>query len=197
MTTLPFTKVDSFAFWRVPADADQVQDNQAREALFKDHYLPNDFPTDQLPADLTAYLAQMSYVLVGMNPGNGLADQPDQSFTNFHGARKSQDYKLAAALYGTALWGAFMTDLSETVDSNPQHVAFNQQVVTDLESHLDALGIPANATLIAVGQGAHYKNLVKFAHRPVKTIPHYSPSNNGHWTADNSRQKVLAAINQH
>lgn len=44
------------------------------------------------------------------------------NFLNFHGQKKSLDYRLAAAIYGTPLWGAFMTDLVAINESKSDNV---------------------------------------------------------------------------
>ena len=132
MTQLPFNELDSFAYWTVPGDLTPADDDQTREQRFHDAYQPNHFPTDQLPADLPAALAKMRYVLVGMNPGNAFDPNHTTDFLNFHGKAGSHDSRFAAAVYGTPLWGALMTDLSHKVDSKSTNVDFNKQVVAEL-----------------------------------------------------------------
>ena len=193
MTTLPFNNLDSWAIWNVPSDL--PEDPADKEKAFGENYQSETFPSAQLPNDLSAYLKQTKYVLIGMNPGNAVVDHPaDQAFLNFHGQKKSMDYRLAAATYGTDLWGAFMTDLSHTIDSKSNNVEITETDVAELEQHLDELGIPSDATLVALGNKA-FTPLSKFAKRPVKTIPHYSGSN-GHWKAEKVHENSLE-VTQH
>lgn len=197
MTNLPFTTLDSFAFWNVPNNMENIVTiDEAREKCFGENYKPyeNQFPSDQLPADLAGYLSQMKYVLVGMNRGNAAVDTPtEQNFLNFHGLKKSLDYRLAAVTYGTPLWGAFMTDLSQTIESKSELVDFTADDVAALEKHLDELGVPADATLVAIGK-VTYTTLQKFAHRPVATIPHYSSSNSRNWNATTVHAEIANIV---
>lgn len=119
MTNLPFTNVDSWALWTVPTESLADKTAKEREQAFGAAYQPETFPTADLPADLSAHLRATKFVLIGMNPGNAAVDHPqDVDFLNFHGQKKSMDYRLAAATYDTPVWGAFMTDLSGTIESD-------------------------------------------------------------------------------
>lgn len=189
MADSKFTSVDSWAFWNIPAGDLSDKDAKTIEDLFKDSYQENHFPSEMLPTNLEDYLQQTKAVIVGMNPGNAAANQSNESFLNFHGQKKSADYRLAAALYNTDLWGTFMTDLSTVIESDSTNVELDQKNVAALEKHLDELGIPEDAVLIALG-GKTYKSLEKFAKRPVATMYHYSNANNGHWTAEKAKQQI-------
>lgn len=190
MTNLAFSNVDSWAIWSVPTESLAGKTAKEREQAFGAAYQPETFPAADLPSDLGAALQASKFVLVGMNPGNGAVDHPaDVDFLNFHGQKKSLDYRLAAAAYDTPAWGAFMTDLSGTIESDSTKVQITAADVVDLESHLDELGVPSDATLIAMG-GKTAAPLTKFAKRPVAQIQHYSGAN-GHWNAEDVHNKLV------
>ncbi|BDZ31361.1 hypothetical protein RA086_09090 [Lactiplantibacillus sp. WILCCON 0030] len=189
MTNLPFTTEDSWALWTVPTDSLTDKSDEARQKLFGEVYVPESFPTTLLPANLETALKQVKYVLVGMNPGNAGTEHPNGDFLNFHGRKQSSDYRLAAAVYGTAAWGAFMTDLASINESDSTQVTFTEKDVTKLEAHLDELGIPADATLIAMGAKTA-QPLTQYAQRDVIQIPHYSRAN-GHWDAAKVHAQLL------
>ena len=193
MTALQFNAFDSWAYWSVPANV--PSDPEAKQQAFGANYKPETFPLEQLGDDVATKLQQTRYVLIGMNPGNAVVDHPaDKQFLNFHGQKRSMDYRLAAATYGTDLWGAFMTDLSHTIESDSGKVKLTESDVADLERHLDELGVPASATLVALGKPS-FELLSKFAKRPVKGIPHYSGANSGagenRWNAEGVHQQIL------
>lgn len=198
MTNLNFNSTDSFAIWNTPSEDLTGKDNDYRQEAFGKSYQPNHFPTNELPDDLETKLNTVDYVLVGMNPGNAAVNQDkDKLFLNFHGDKKSMDYRLAAAVYGTKLWGTFMSDLSHIIESDSKNVAITQADVTAFEKHLSELGVPEDATLIAMGLPTFHA-LNEFSSHPVVKIPHYSGSNNGQtpnrWNADNAREQVLAIV---
>lgn len=187
-----FAPYDSWALWHVPSDIDEAKTDDERQRLFGESYQPKSFPSEQLSEDLETQLSLVRYVLVGLNPGNegeSLAME-EVNFLNFHGLKKSLDYRLASALYGTEMWGAFMTDLVHIVESDSAKVQTSQTDAQTLEAHLDQLAIPDTAVLVALG-GKTYQALAGNTRRQVKTIPHYSGAN-GHWKATTTRQKVLA-----
>ncbi|WP_054677167.1 hypothetical protein [Lacticaseibacillus sharpeae] len=123
-----FSNEDSFAYWPVPTEAD-LSTQTARNIAFKEAYQP-DLPAavraefaNLTDAEWQARMAAVKYVLVGLNPGNmGTAG----NFSNFHGNPISKDYNLGAVLYGTEVWGAFMTDLSQTVESDSSDVRITE-----------------------------------------------------------------------
>jgi len=191
MTNLKFNSTDSFAYWDAPSENLTGKSPKEREDLFKDSYKEEHFPTELLPDDLEAHLKQTKYVLVGMNPGNAAVDQPKEDlFANFHGKKASADYRMAAATYGTELWGTFMTDLSHIIESDSTKVDMDQNDVIALEKHLTELGIPADATLIAMGKTQPFTELKKYSTHPVVYIYHYSNSNNGHRTAQVTKDQL-------
>ncbi|MFC6294703.1 hypothetical protein ACFQH1_05765 [Lactiplantibacillus daoliensis] len=191
MTELPFTAEDSWALWNLPNASLDDKTDKEREELFANNYQPETFPIELLPDDLEKHLKGVQYVLVGMNPGNAGNDHPAEGvFLNFHGQKKSADSRLAAAVYGTAVWGTFMTDLSNTIDSDSTRIKFIEANVAQLEAHLDELGIPRDATLIAMGKKTATA-LDQFATRPVAQIPHYSRAN-AHWNATDAHALLLS-----
>lgn len=195
MTNLNFNSLDSFAFWNAPKEDLSGKTPDNIQNLFKESYQENTFPNELLPADLESYLKQLKYVLVGMNPGNAAVDQPaDKLFLNFHGLKGSADYRLAAAVYNTPLWGTFITDLSHTIESSSPNVKFTQEDVLNLEKHLRELGVPDNATIISLGKGDSYKQLVKYSTHPVEYIYHYSNSNNAHWKAPVVKKQIAEIV---
>lgn len=191
MTKLPFTAEDSWALWDLPNESIDDKTDQEREALIANNYQPETFPMALLPDNLEEALKNVKYVLVGMNPGNAADAHPtDGDFLNFHGQKKSADARLAAAVYGTAVWGAFMTDLTSTIESDSTQIEFTETNVTQLENHLDELGIPNDATLIAMGRKVAVA-LDRFAKRPVAQMPHYSRAN-AHWNASDAHTQLLS-----
>lgn len=189
---IAFAPYDSWALWHIPSEIESVKSDDERQRLFGEAYEPKSFPSELLPEDLGAHLACLKYVLVGLNPGNEGESllKEEATFLNFHGLKKSLDYRLAAALYGTEMWGALMTDLVHVAESDSTKVQTSQTDAQALEAHLDDLGIPSTAVLVALG-GKTYQALAGHTHRQVTTIPHYSGAN-GHWQAASTRQKVLA-----
>ncbi|HJF86337.1 MAG TPA: hypothetical protein K8V88_02775 [Companilactobacillus farciminis] len=191
MTNAKFTSIDSWAIWDVPnADLANMTPDE-REKAFGANYQPNHFPMDKLNDDIDERLKNTKYVIVGMNQGNAAVNQNKADlFLNFHGNKGSMDYRLAAVLYNTELWGSFMTDVSHVIESSSKDVDITQDDVINLENHLDNLGISKNATLVALG-GKVNKALTSYAKRPVKTMYHYSGSNNRYWKADKVHEQVM------
>lgn len=196
MTTTKFNKCDSWAFWNIPDEIENATDERAAEILFKDAYQSHYFPTNQLPTELSKKLKDVKYVLVGLNPGDAGVSlgENDTLFMNFHGASVSRDWRLAAALYGTDMWGAFMTDLVHISESDSSKVSANLTDVQYLEKHLDDLGISKNAVLIAMG-GKAFDAIKKTAQRPVRKLPHYSGSNTS-WKAEKTKVAIQEIINE-
>lgn len=181
---------DSWALWEVPTESLSQKSDQERQVLFGACYKENVFPIDAL-SDFK--LSDVKYVLVGLNPGNeGVHTENGHQFLNFHGKKKSMDYRLAAALYGTELWGAFMTDLVHVNESDSNKVAASKEDVLRLEKHLDELQIPESAVLVGIG-AATSSYLEKYAQRRVEKIPHYSGAN-GHWNATKTRQAIQKIV---
>lgn len=191
MTNAKFTSIDSWAIWDVPNDDLTGMTPDDREKAFGANYQPNHFPMDKLTGNIDERLKNTKYVIIGMNQGNAAINQdPDKLFLNFHGNKGSMDYRLAAVLYNTELWGSFMTDVSHVIESSSKNVNITQDDVINLENHLDNLGISKDATLVALGGNVN-KALTNYAKRPVKTMYHYSGSNNHYWKADIVHKQVM------
>lgn len=187
---LPFNAVDSWAIWSTPSESLADKSDSEREKLFGASYQPESFPNEALPNDIADQLKQVKYILVGLNPGNAaVKHDPNTNFLNFHGEKKSMDYRLASAVYNTDLWGAFMTDLTPVIESDSKNVKPNKKDVEILEAHLDELNIPNSATIVALGGKAN-DILAKYAKRNVVTIPHYSGANPS-WNAETVHAKIL------
>lgn len=174
---------DSFAYWNVPkVDLDSTS-AKTREDAFKLAYTPG-FPSEY--KDILPKASEVKYVFVGLNRGN---NGNDGKLTNFHGLIKSGDYRLAAAAYNTAAWGAFMTDISNEVNSDSSKVTVTTEHVENLIKHLEDIGIPRTAVLIALGRKVYttLETNKELTHRKIEYIPHYSMQN-GHWNADKVHQ---------
>lgn len=194
MKNSKFNSMDSWAIWDIP-DVDLTNKTpDERQRIFGDNYQPNHFPSEKLNKNLDAKLKSSKYVIAGMNPGNAASEQPSDPFSNFHGAKKSADYRLAAALYDTEIWGSFMTDVSSTVESKSDKVKITQNDVEKFEKHLDELNIPDDVTIIALGTKT-FNALKKFAKRDVKKIYHYSRSN-GLWKAEKVHSQIEDVLNK-
>lgn len=188
-----YSKVDSWAYWNVPSDLTAETPLEQVEKGFSNAYtlgFPKDIDTDKL----TSGLGNVQYVFIGLNPGN--AGPVPELFGNFHGTPKST-YRLAAAAYGTPAWGGFMTDLIELQESDSSKVAVDESAAKALIQHLDELGIPESATLIALGQKVFAAlNGHLPASRHLAQMGHYAGTN-GHWKIANEHQRLLEIIKNH
>ena len=196
--TLAFNRHDSFAIWHVPTTDLTKKSIAEREKLFKESYQEETFPMSQLPENLSDYVQQLSYVLVGLNPGNdGVETSVSSNFLNFHGKKASCDTRLATAIYETPVWGALITDLVHVTKSDSYQVKATAEEVLQLENHLDDLGISSSAVLISIGN-ASYDALTKYSKRPVEKISHYSSFNSGHWSTETTHHQLqkIASQNQ-
>jgi len=195
MSNSKFNSNDSFAYWVKPTEDLTGKSPDECEKAFKSSYQENHFPNELLPNDLDEYLSQIKYVLVGLNAGNAAVNQPaDQLFLNFHGKKRSSDYRMAAAVYGTELWGTFMTDVSPVIESKSPDVKISQNDVIALDKHLKELGIPDDATLIALG-GKAFNAIHEYSTHPVTTMYHYS-SINRNWTAQIAKDQINEIISK-
>lgn len=93
-----FGSRSSWAVWKTPIEAIQGKSNRADGV--DDLSVFNPPPLDVLHTD---------FVLLGVNPSGAL--DASRTWGNFH-YRKSgcSDYKLRSAIYGTVLWGCYITD---------------------------------------------------------------------------------------
>lgn len=195
MTNESYRKTDSWAYWTVPAGLSKDASAKETQTAFHDSYQPG-FPATIDKDDLTAKLSQVKYIFVGLNPGN--AGPEPELFGNFHGQIRSADYRLAAAAYGTGAWGAFMTDLSGEIQSDSKQIKVTEANVQDLINHLDELGIPETAVLIAMGTKT-FKGLEGKlpASHPLEQMYHYSNANSGHWDAETEHNKIQKIVEKH
>lgn len=200
-----FAKEDSFAYWPVP-EGDDLSTQLARNDAFKAAYRPG-FPAEiraalakLTPSEWQAKMAAVRYVLVGLNPGNKGASG---NFNNFHGDPASKDANLAAVLYGTAVWGTFMTDLSQTVESDSAKVKITAADVAALYAHLHDLGIPQTATIIAMHSHVRTALKRKSAQRlwpfdaTTQYIHHYSYRMSSAEDTSQNNRAVIEALTQH
>ena len=122
------------------------------------------------------------YIFVALNPAVHNLLHPQSVWENFHSndSRRSQDYKLRYALYGTDYWGSFITDLYVDIhDTNSGSAmgmvtnARTRAAIDDLCYIRELLG--GHATIIALG-GKTYTVLKKNLPEGVllKKIMHYS-----------------------
>jgi len=133
---------------------------------------------------ISSTLAQIHtrYILIGLNVSRALVSRP---FANFHdGSRFSQDYKLRYALNGSALWGAYITDIFkdvEEVDSVKimKFMNGNREVVDhhikNLQREIADVSPHESTKIVAIG-AASYTVLKKYfsASHEVLRIRHYA-----------------------
>lgn len=181
--------IDSFAYWNVPEIDLSNHSIKEREDYFHRAYNLG-FPSKYKELLTNAY--EVKYVFVGINRGSA---GTTGELGNFHGAIKSRDFRLAAAAYNTAVWGAFMTDLSDEVNSHSSDVTVTKYHVKKLIEHLRELDIPNTVTLIAIGKQAYnaLKANKELIHGNIEHIPHYSGCNRpngkpGHWDTEKVHQ---------
>lgn len=189
-----YSKYDSWAFWPGTAELTPEMPLKAVEATLKKAYTLG-FPSEIDQTALTAKLPAVQYVFIGLNPGT--SGPAAGQFGNFHGIARSGITRLAAVAYGTEAWGAFMTDLVTTEDSHASNIHIKKPDVDAFLTHLEELGIPESATLIALG-GQTFRALQRFlpANRHLETMMHYSGAN-GYWKPAVEHQKLLAIIARH
>lgn len=152
------------------------------------------FPYENIDAVLA--LLHTDFILLGLNPGNGVIRDP--AWANFHVGGASKDERVAEACRETALWGSFITDLfplevnSSASDVKDKLSEVNgssidlQANVKRLEDTLDVLDV-GNAQLICFGAttAEWAKRLLISKDRPtaarrtytVAKVYHYSGAN--------------------
>lgn len=200
-----FTRYDSIAIWNTPKNIDNL-DNTNREKQFGESYKEKHFE-DSWINDIN-----LNRVIVGQNPGKEGKKITNNSLLAFHWNKKSNDYRLAAALYGTDFWGAFMTDLNSEFNSHSNQVNADVSDVENFLDKLEKLHINKNATILSIGGNAFHAfkkyNKEKYGivmhtdkYEPINVeghkivyIPHYSGSNNGSgandWNPKNVHEKI-------
>lgn len=191
---------DSWAYWQYEPQLAGVTDLAVVEQQFTTQYQPG-FP-QELPemtvAQLDQQLKLVNFVIVGAaQPATSKVTTP-QPFQNFHGPLAQRDCRLAAALFQTPVWGAFMTVLpasDRTAKGQPRSTAADVQ---HLVAHLAALGIPETAALITIGKGSTYQALKKYlpARRQLEEIMAYA-STNSHWQITEVHEKIQRIVQRH
>ena len=180
-------KIDSWAYWKVPEGLTADAPIAEKEKRFEESYEPGFPDIDHSKLDPT----KAKYVLVGLNSGNAGPMRGD--FGNFHGLKKSKDWRIAAITYGTPVWGAFMTDLVDVKESDSRKVKVSAEDVTNFLKQLDEEGIPPDATLIAMGKSTTFPPLDRYdlGQHSLTYIQHYSSSNNGHWNTSEQHDRIM------
>ena len=163
-------KHGQYASWAVWADGVKPKENVGDLRIF-----------DVQEGDALLQQVKPGIVLAGLN----CSSRPLQfTFGNFHDPRPgSQDYKIRYALKGTALWGAYMTDIIKGFNERhcgkmmaylKEHKAFEEENIASFEAELDDLGV-SHPTLIAFG-GDAYRILIRNLHGryDIWNAVHYS-----------------------
>lgn len=133
---------------------------------------------------LTGTLPQLHtrYILIGLNVSRSLIRG---DFANFHDdSRYSQDYKLRYAINGSALWGAYITDIFkdvEEVDSARIMKFMNKNSyvvdyhIENLRNEIADISPHESTKIVAIG-AASYTVLKKYfsASHEVLRIRHYA-----------------------
>lgn len=135
------------------------------------------FPSED-PGMLDVLHAEV--VVVALNRGSKRAAGGPP---NFHTSVKSNDHILGEAFRGTAVWGAYMTDLVKDVfDPNASQAVPAASDFDALLAEVHALGA-TSPTLLVLGKQAHdfVQQLALERGYPGKVVllPHYSGANNG------------------
>ena len=150
-----FWDVASWAMWSKPTD-NRPKSNVGNLSVFNDPDLLEKINT--------------GFVFVGLNGSGQHNDflEFDKAWFNFHSASpRGHDYKLRYALYGTPLWGSYITDIIKyfpEVDSGKvvRYVKDNPEVLKEnikaFRQELNLLG--GHPVIVALG-GAAYDFLVE------------------------------------
>lgn len=156
---------------------------------------PNDPFTAASDLNLPAVTPQLlqilrrDIVLLGLNPGNA---HTAGTWEAFHGAGRSQMHRVAEALRGTRVWGAYMTDLfpriiesdSAVVDELVKDPAVVRQNIEGFLQELADLGATAPVICCFGSRTADHartfltgsSRITERSYRVVK-LDHYSGSN--------------------
>jgi hypothetical protein len=135
-------------------------------------------------------------VLVGLN----ISRRIEFALGNFHDGRAhAMDYKLRYALKGTALWGAYMTDIIKDFEQRAsgrmmaylrKNKGFEKDNVKLFETELSDLGVN-QPTLIALGKDAFQilnRNLGR--DYEIWRVPHYS----NYISKESYREEIAAVV---
>lgn len=125
------------------------------------------------------------FVFVGLNGSGKHEDylESDKAWFNFHSdSPRGHDYKLRYALYGTPLWGSYITDIIkyyQEVDSSKvvSYVRNNSEVLKEnIEAFREELNLLGGRPVIVALGGAAYDFLRENLGKEYKIIKvkHYS-----------------------
>ena len=181
-----FWDVASWAIWMKP-ERNRPKSNVGNLSVFDDPDLLEKINT--------------GFVFVGLN-GSGVHNdylELNNAWFNFHSASpRGNDYKLRYALYGTPLWGSYITDIIKyypEVDSGKviQYVKNNpsvlQQNIVAFREELRLLG--GQPVIVALG-GAAYDFLIENLGQEYKIVKvkHFSYTIG----KEKYREEILAAL---
>ena len=114
-----------------------------------------------------------NYVFVGLNPS--VQDTNNETWRNFHSpdTKRQNDYKLRYALKNTKFWGAYITDLNGTKETNSNKVSVSATDVHSFKEEIALLG--TKPVLIALGNKV-YNALMKYLSEEytIVKIKHFS-----------------------
>ena len=114
-----------------------------------------------------------NYVFVGLNPS--VQDTNNEIWRNFHSpdTKRQNDYKLRYALKNTKFWGAYITDLNGTKETNSNKVSVSANDVSLFKEEIALLG--TKPVLIALGDKV-YNALMKYLSEEYTSvkIKHFS-----------------------
>ena len=165
-----FWDVASWAMWKKPI-GDRPKSNVGILAVFNDPDLLEKINT--------------GFVFVGLNGSGKHEDylESDKAWFNFHSdSPRGHDYKLRYALYGTPLWGSYITDIIkyyQEVDSSKvvSYVRNNPDVLKEnIEAFREELNLLGGRPVIVALGGAAYDFLSENLGNEYKIIKvkHYS-----------------------
>ncbi|GLB46346.1 hypothetical protein WR164_03250 [Philodulcilactobacillus myokoensis] len=158
LTKNDFTNFDSVAIWE-PQNSVNNFDNLNDEEKVKCFKTKNTVKKlDGSSIKTMIHGMKKDRIIVGKNPGDKGKDIDNHTLLAFHIQGKSNDASLAAALYNTNFWGAFMTDLNHEYNSNSSNVKAKILDVEHLFDRLKQLNITTNNNddikFIAIGNDA-------------------------------------------
>ena len=181
--------LESYAVCFVPEDIEELKSIDEIQEKISKEYKVGHFPKNAV--------MNKNYVIAGMNPGDSI-DSHDKSekYLNFHGIKKSGTDRLAAALWDTDFWGAYMTDVSREISSKSSKVKISNDTINDFFDRLSEADVTPNAPIITLGKAA-FNGLTKKPKKGIDEtynkideyhfivrghdvyyIPHYSNGNN-------------------
>jgi len=113
------------------------------------------------------------YVFVGLNPS--VQETNDETWRNFHSLdnKRQNDYKLRYALKDTKYWGAYITDLNATKETDSTKVFVSDDDVKSFKTEISLL--KTKPVLVALGDKV-YNALIKCVKNEytIVKIKHFS-----------------------